>query len=237
MRTIYEDENILVIDKPAGIVVFPEDKMKGETLIARLLEKFPGLKNVGNAPRYGIVHRLDKETSGILLIAKNNNALKFLQKQFQDQGVEKRYLALLTGNLKSERGIIETLIGRSPKDRKKQKVYLPGEPQAQGKREAKTEYKVLTRLGQDFGGQRNYTLIEALPKTGRTHQIRTHFAYIHHPIAGDKKYGSKNQPCPKELKRLFLHATQLKIGLPNGEIKGFRSELPEDLKRVIEQLK
>ena len=199
---IYQDKNVVVIDKPAGV---NSDDFKGR------------------------VHRLDKDTSGILLIAKNKKSLDFLQKQFKKRKVKKIYLALIVGNLKGKRGRVETLLGRSPKDRKKQKVYLPFEPGAQGKRKAVTEYKVLQRF-------KNYDLIEAEPKTGRKHQIRVHLSYISHPLAGDKMYGFKGQPCPQGLKRQFLHASYLRLRLPNAKIKEFKSELPEDLKKVITKL-
>jgi len=199
---IYQDKNVVVIDKPAGV---NSDDFKGR------------------------VHRLDKDTSGILLIAKNKKSLDFLQKQFKKRKVKKIYLALIVGNLKEKRGRVETLLGRSPKDRKKQKVYLPFEPGAQGKRKAVTEYKVLQRF-------KNYDLIEAEPKTGRKHQIRVHLSYISHPLAGDKMYGFKGQPCPQGLKRQFLHASYLRLRLPNAKIKEFKSELPEDLKKVITKL-
>ncbi len=200
---LYEDENVLVIDKPAGI-------------------------NSDDFERR--VHRLDKDTSGILLIAKNDKALDFLQKQFKEGEVEKKYLALVVGNIKTEGGKIETLIGRSPGDRRKQKVYLPREPGSEGKRKAVTEYKVLQKF-------ENYTLIEALPKTGRKHQIRVHLAYLSHPIVGDKMYGFKNQPLPKGLKRQFLHANHLKVKLPNEKIKEFKSDLPNNLKLCLQSLK
>jgi len=199
---IYQDKNVVVIDKPAGV---NSDDFKGR------------------------VHRLDKDTSGILLIAKNKKSLDFLQEQFKKRKVKKIYLALIVGNLKGKRGRVETLLGRSPKDRKKQKVYLPFEPGAQGKRKAVTEYKVLQRF-------KNYDLIEAEPKTGRKHQIRVHLSYISHPLAGDKMYGFKGQPCPQGLKRQFLHASYLRLRLPNAKIKEFKSELPEDLKKVITKL-
>jgi len=261
LRIIYEDDDLLVIDKPSGITVFPaaprgeprqeregkvssfakatEDKER-KTLIDYLLEKFPNLKNIGKPPRFGIVHRLDKETSGILLIAKNDKALKFFQKQFEERKVTKKYLALVVGNIKENQGKIETLIGRSPKNRKKQRVYLPFEPLAKEKklRETITEYKVLTRLRQGFGGQeRYYTLVEAIPKTGRKHQLRVHFSNLGHPIAGDKLYGFKNQPGPKDLSRLFLHSHYLKIKLSNGEEKEFKSGLPKDLVKTLENLR
>lgn len=203
LRIIYENENLLAVDKPAGV-------------------------NSDDFQRR--VHRLDKDTSGILLIAKNDKTLEFLQKQFQEKKVEKKYLALTVGHLRNNEGLIETLIGRSPQDKRKQKVYLPNEPNAEGKREAITKYKVLQRL-------ENYDLIEVEPKTGRKHQIRTHLAYLGHPIAGDKLYGFKNQPRPEGLKRQFLHAIYLKIKMPNGEIKEFKSELPEELKKIIKKFK
>ena len=135
----------------------------------------------------------------------------------------------MVGSIKEEGGIIKTLIGRSPQNRKKQKVYLPLEPGSQRKREAITEYKVLERY-------KNYILAEVTPKTGRKHQIRTHFAYLHHPVVGDKLYGFKNQPSPKNLARHFLHAHYLKIKLLNNRVAEFKSDLPEDLKNVIKDL-
>lgn len=229
LKVIFEDENLLVIDKPAGITVFPEGEKEGKTLIDYLLNKYQKLRDAGTSPRYGIVHRLDKDTSGILLVAKNNKALTFFQNQFKEKSVVKKYITLLVGSIKEEGGIIKTLIGRSPQNRKKQKVYLPLEPGFQGKREAITEYKVLERY-------KDYILVEATPKTGRKHQIRTHFAYLHHPVAGDKLYGFKNQPSPKNLTGHFLHAYYLKIKLLNNRLAEFKSDLPEDLKNVIKDL-
>ena len=229
-KIIYEDNNLLVINKPARMIVFSENFVQEKSLINYLLEKFSYLKNVGQPFRYGIVHRLDKDTSGILLVAKNNKTLKSLQEQFQKRRVVKKYLALVMGKFKESEGKIETLIGRSLENRKKQKVYLALTPDSKGKREAKTSYKVLKRF-------KDYTLLEVEPKTGRKHQIRCHLNWVHHPIAGDKVYGFKNQPCPKGLKRQFLHASYLKIKLPDGKTKEFRSELPEELEQVIINLK
>ncbi|MBU3934575.1 RluA family pseudouridine synthase [Patescibacteria group bacterium] len=227
---IYEDNDVLAVNKPAGLIGFPEGNIKEKTLIDYLSEKYSGLKNAGIAPRYGIVHRLDKDTSGILLAAKTSQALFFLQKQFKNRTIQKKYLALVVGEVKDKNGDIETLIGRSLKDGKKQKVFLPGEPGSQNKRQAITEYGVLEKYD-------GYTLLEVTPKTGRKHQIRCHFAYIHHPIAGDKIYKFKNSPVPKGLTRHFLHASYLKFKLPNGEIKEIKSELPEELKKIIRDLK
>ena len=210
MKIIYEDENLLAIDKPAGMETIEIPDKLG--------------RKVFN------IHRLDKDTSGVNLFAKNQKDLIFFQKQFINREVEKRYLALAVGEIKDDQARIETLIGRSPRDKRKQKVYLPAEPGSTGKREAITEYKVLERF-------KNYTLLEVVPRTGRMHQIRCHLAYINHPIVGDKKYGFKNQPKPKDLNRQFLHASYIKIKLLNGEIKELNSELAQDLKLCLENLK
>lgn len=199
MKVIYEDENVKVIDKPAGVTTEEFEKP---------------------------AHRLDKDTSGVLLLAKTDKSLEFLQKQFKERKVKKKYIALVAGHLSAGQGEVEALIGRSPQDRRKQKVYLPNDPAQEGKRTAKTAYKVLQKL-------ENYDLIEAEPLTGRKHQIRAHMAYLGHPIAGDKMYGFKNQPCPDGLNRQFLHSSFLQIELPNGEIKEFNSELPKDLKLCL----
>ena len=179
IKIIYQDNNLLVIDKPAGIVVFPEGQTKDNTVIDALIERYPELKNAGESPRYGIVHRLDKDTSGVLLVAKSPEALIFLQKQFKNREVDKKYTALVVGTIKEDNGVIETLIGRSFRNPKKQGAYPLGYPNAKGKREAITEYKVLQRF-------KDYTLLEVQIKTGRRHQIRCHFSYLQHPVAGDK---------------------------------------------------
>ena len=241
LRILYEDSDVLVVDKPAGIVVFPEGpafakssagkaNSKENTLIDHLIEKFPELKNVGEAPRYGIVHRLDKDTSGLLLVAKTPEALIFLQKQFKNREVEKKYMALVTGAIDQENGVIHTFIARSKSDPRKQKATWLQDAKPEGKREAISEYKVLKRFA-------SYTLLEVKIKTGRKHQIRCHLAYIHHPIAGDRLYGFKDSPLPEGLTRQFLHASYLKIALPSGQMKEFNSDLPEDLKLIISNLK
>jgi 23S rRNA pseudouridine1911/1915/1917 synthase len=232
IEILYEDENLLVIDKPAGIVVFLEDKKQEKTLINLLSKKYPDLNKVGSSPRYGIVHRLDKDTSGVLLVAKNEKTLYFLQEQFKERRVEKKYILLAVGNLKQNQGKIETLMGRATKDRRKQKAYLPQEPASKGKslRSAETEYKVIEKF-------KDFTLIEALPKTGRKHQLRAHLAYLNHPIAGDKLYGFKNQPCPEGLKRQFLHASYIRLALPKGKKKEFVSKLPNGLQEILNNLK
>jgi len=232
IEILYQDKDLLVIDKPAGIIVYPEEALNEKTLIDFLLKEFPYLKKVGKKPRYGIVHRLDKDTSGLLLVAKSDESLNFFQKRFKERKVRKKYLSLIVGNLKAKEGTIETLIGRSAKDRRKQKVYFPYAPEVKGKklRKAETGYKVLQRF-------KDYTLIEAFLKTGRKHQIRAHLVFLGHPVAGDKLYGFKRQPCPKELSRQFLHAHYLKIKLPDGKEKEFKSELPKNLKKILRNLK
>jgi len=232
-NVLYENNNLLVIDKTAGISVFSESPTKEKTLSVFLLEKFPFLKKVANPPRYGIVHRLDRETSGVLLIAKNKKSLNFYQKQFKERKVIKRYIALVLGKLKQRKGKIETLIGRSPDNRLRQKVFLPFEPAAKGKRRAITKYRVL-KIFSD--GNQKYTLVEVEPETGRKHQIRVHFKYIGHPVLGDRLYGFKNQIFPGKLKRLFLHAFYLKISLLNNKKKEFKSKLPGELEIFLNSL-
>jgi len=246
LKIIYQDKNLLVVDKPSNIIVFSEKSItkktacgeRSRTMIDLLLEQFPHLENAGKPLRYGIVHRLDKDTSGVLLVAKNNKTLFYLQKQFKEREVSKRYIALVTGRLREKEGEIKTLIGRSPKDRIKQKVYFPFEPSSKNKREAVTNYRVLSVLCSCAKEKKEnyYTLVEVITKTGRKHQIRTHFNYLGHPVAGDKLYGFKNQISPAGLKRHFLHASFLEIKFLNGKKREFKSELPEDLTRVLENL-
>jgi 23S rRNA pseudouridine1911/1915/1917 synthase len=227
-KIIYEDKDLLVIDKPAGIVVFPEGQTKENTLVEALIERFGELKSVGEAPRYGIVHRLDKDTSGILLVAKSSEGLIFLQKQFINREVEKKYVCLVQGVMEDDSGEIKTLIARAKGDPRKQRAYSElNAPKSA--REAITEYKVLERFA-------DYTLLEVQIKTGRRHQIRCHLSYLKHPIAGDKLYSFKNSKIPEGLNRQFLHAKYLKIQLPDGQTKEFLSELPEELKQVIKNL-
>src|SRR3989344_187649 len=223
LKILYQDQDVLALDKLANVVVFPEIQITSHTLIDDILERFPEVKQVGEAPRYGIVHRLDKDTSGILLVAKTTEALIFLQKQFKNREVEKKYIALATGAVKDDRGTIHTLIGRAKSDPRKQAAHSLGYNGKTGLREAITDYKVLERFA-------SYTLLEVRIKTGRKHQIRCHLAYIHHPIAGDRLYGFKDSPLPEGLTRQFLHASYLKIALPSGQMKEFNSDLPEDLK-------
>jgi len=232
LNIIYEDDNVIVINKPAGLAVHPRQDKNGlpllseinSTLVSGLLAHYPLLAPVGDDStiRPGIVHRLDKDTSGLMIVAKNQKSFAWLKKQFKERKVFKKYLALVNGELKNDSGTIEAPLGRSKNDPTKQKIDATGKP-------AITEYEVKRRF-------KNFTLLETSPKTGRLHQIRVHLAHLSHPVAGDKKYGPKNRPCSAGLKRQFLHAQELKIILPEGNKKTFSAPLPMDLTTVIEKL-
>ncbi len=231
---IYQDENLLVINKPAGISAVSQDRTEEKTLIAEIINSYPELANVGEPPGYGLIHRLDKNTSGVILIAKNNPCLLFFQEQFKTRTVEKKYLALVCGIVESRNGTAVNLIGRSLKKGIKQKIFPLNEPIAKNLREAIICWQ---RIGVYSNGKDRYSLLEISPKTGRKHQIRAQLTYLKHPIAGDRLYGFKNQPEPKKLKRQFLHAAYLKIKLANGENKVFQAPLANDLKEVLKCLK
>ena len=224
IEIVFQNDNLLVVDKPAGLPVYEQEGKN--SLMEKLVQQEPDLSKVGHSPRYGLVHRLDKETSGLILVAKNNKALEFFQKQFQARTAKKKYLALVDGHLCPKEESINTLIGRSKQDFRKQKVFLPLEPKVGRARKAITDYKVLKEYP-------HCSLIEVSPQTGRKHQIRVHLAWKHHPIIGDEKYGFKGQFKVKCLRRLFLHAFYLKVKLMNGEEKEFSLPLPEDLKKVL----
>lgn len=218
---VYEDADLLVINKPAGLVVHPGAGHDSGTLVNALLAHCPQVAQQGNE-RPGIVHRLDEGTSGLIVMAKNAPALEQLQRQFAGRQVEKVYLALLEGTLQPLQGVIEAPIGRNPRHRQRMAVV------AAGGRPARTAYRVREHLG-------SYTLIEARPETGRTHQIRVHLAAIGHPVVGDSLYGRRHAPFG--LQRQFLHAWQLTFALPgSGERRTFIAPLPDDLRQVLETL-
>ena len=242
LKIIHEDATLLVVEKPAGMAVWKEGPGEGKTIGEAIAEQFPNQKALGEERRYGILHRLDKDTSGILLVAKTPEAFSFFQKQFQDRNVQKKYLCLAEGNVKEEKGKIETLLGRALSDKRKQKVFMPGEPGSQGKREAVTEYRVQERYpgrsdSDESSDSKRYTLLEMYPKTGRKHQLRVQLASLGHPITGDRLYGFKNQKTLPGLQRHFLHASSIRIAYPNGTIQEFTSELPEDLRSILYNLK
>ena len=227
LNVIYEDKNFLVINKPAGIVVHPDEHHKTETLVQFLAKKYPEIENVGGDPsRPGLVHRLDKDTSGLLIVAKDQKSFEYLKSVFQKREVKKTYLVLVSGNVKTSSGIIDLPIGRSRKDSQRR---IAGRGASGKLREAVTEYKVVKRF-------EKFTLLETRLITGRTHQIRAHFAAISRPVACDKIYGGKNPACPAGLVRQFLHAWKLEFVSPSGAKMSFEADLPEDLQAVLDEL-
>lgn len=236
LEIVYEDEDVLVINKPAGLVVHPgtHGAHLDDSLVNAILHHCKGkLGGINGTLRPGIVHRLDKDTSGLLVVAKNDMAMQSLTKQFQEKTVKKVYYALLIGHLEPLKGTIEAPIGRSPKDRKLMAVVRDG----QGK-EAITHYEVEQYYEDSKGNQ--YTLVRVHLITGRTHQIRVHFSAIGFPLAGDPSYGRAkvNHEFEKNygLKRQFLNATELDFVLPNGKKMHFETKLPADLTQILEQL-
>jgi len=218
IKIIYEDDDVLAINKPAGLLVHGQD-----SLVDWLLENYPEIKNVGEDPaRPGIVHRLDKDTSGVLLVAKNQRAFEYLKEQFKNRKIKKKYIVLVWGDIKNDKGIIDLPIAKSKKDFRKR----TSTGKVAGKiREAITEYKVLKRFSV-------YTLIEVSPQTGRTHQIRVHLKAIGHPVVGDKLYGPKEAPIDRQ----FLHANSLEFKLLGGSVIKLEADLPEDLKNFLDML-
>lgn len=222
LNVLYSDDVIAIIDKPAGLVVHPAPGHPDGTLVNALLHRFPQLtQGAWNSRRPGIVHRIDRETSGLLLVALNVTVVRALQKQFKRREVEKRYLALVWGHLEPERAAIESPIARDPRDRKRMAVRPDG-------RYARTEYRVLQLL-------RDSTLAEVDLLTGRTHQIRVHMAAIGHPVLGDGGYGrgASTDMAPRQM----LHATELGFRHPrSGEALRFHSDPPRDFQEVLERL-
>lgn len=222
LNIVYEDLNIIVVNKPAGLTVHRGIRTK-RTLVDLIIEYYPPIKNIGeDAARPGIVHRLDKDTSGLMVIAKNNETFYFLKKQFMERKVEKRYIILARGRVKDKKGIIISDIGRFRDKQIIKNLKSKIEDQNLNFKEAITEYKVLKRF-------KDYTLCEARPKTGRMHQIRAHFKSIGHPVAGDKKYAFRRQKDIIKFLRQFLHASYLRFSLPRGGIMAFEVDLPNDL--------
>ena len=212
---VLEDEHLIVVDKPDGVTVHPGPGHRGDTLIEALTASRPGLAGVGSDPeRPGVVHRLDKDTSGLLLVAKTNAALKSLSAAIKARDIVRTYTALVAGRINPEQGVIEAPIGRDPANRMRQAVISLGKP-------ARTRYRVVRPVS-------GASLIEVVLETGRMHQIRVHMAAMKHPVIGDRTYG--NIPGPPGLGRQFLHATRLEFQHPaTGETVKAESELPPDL--------
>jgi 23S rRNA pseudouridine1911/1915/1917 synthase len=221
---IFENDDLIVVNKPAGMVVHPAAGHYSGTLVNAVLGYDPDLEGIGGEERPGLVHRLDKETSGLIILAKNERAHNWLQDQFRLRKVEKTYLALVDGKPPTPAGRVEAPIGRDPSHRKKMAIVSPGKG-----REAVSEYKTLESF-------RNHTLLEFHPQTGRTHQIRLHCQFLGCPIVGDSVYGKRSVTAT--IDRHFLHAFRLKIILPGEKSpRTFEAELPEELKNVLDEVK
>lgn len=230
LKIIYEDGDVVVINKQPDISVHPSINEPGGTLVNALIARYPGLRGIGEDPlRPGIIHRLDKDTSGILVVAKNQKTFDFLKKEWQSGRVIKKYFALVWGRFDKTNGEIKSELARSTKDFRKRMIVRPEKNKSKkitGKL-AITEYKVIKKY-------QNFSLIEVYPKTGRTHQIRIHMASIGHPIVGDEVYGAKKE-LPGGLKRQFLHANYLSFSLFNKKM-AFEADIPEDLEQVLAKL-
>ncbi len=259
IKILYEDKNILVIDKPSGLSTHQDGRNKEKTLTDWVLKNYPKIKNVGESiffekkeiKRPGIVHRLDRETSGVLILAKNEKMHECLKKQFSAPAIElktggrladrqnrvhKTYVAIVDGWVKNDRGVINKPIGRSPVDFRRR---LAGRGARGEMREAITEYKVLKRFtlpvkgeGPKAEGVNKFTYLEIKPKTGRTHQIRVHMKFLNHPVVCDSLYNPKGV-CPKGLTRLALHARSIEFMNLQGKVVKVESPIPLGIKKVV----
>ena len=222
----YEDDDMLIINKPAGMVVHPSIGHESGTLVNAVLHHCPELEGVGGERRPGIVHRLDMDTSGLIVVAKNDKALQYLQAQFKERTVDKLYLALVDGQVNPPEALVDAPIGRDPRQRKKMAV-IPMHYSAKS-RPAQTYYQ--TKISFD-----DHTLLQCTLYTGRTHQIRVHLQYIGFPIVGDKVYGRRKQSI--KLNRQFLHAEQLTLKRPSDEQPiTCMAELPPKLQNILDQI-
>jgi 23S rRNA pseudouridine1911/1915/1917 synthase len=260
IKVLYEDKDILAIDKPSGISVHADGRSKEKTITDWVLKNYPKMKGVGEPmgeiERPGIVHRLDKDTSGVLLLAKNQKAHEFLKQQFQDREIKKTYVAIVDGWLKDDRGVINKPIGRSPSDFRRR---LAGRGARGEMREAITEYKVLERFtlpapslrregnirqtppakGECLKGEGvmnkisgKFSFLELKPKTGRTHQIRVHMKFLNHPVACDSLYNPSGF-CPKDIDRLALHAKSIEFKDMKGKTLKIESKIPKEFEKVV----
>ncbi|MDW8799611.1 RluA family pseudouridine synthase [Clostridium sp. A1-XYC3] len=219
---VYEDSDVIVVNKPQGMVVHPAPGVYSGTLVNALLYHCKDLSGINGVARPGIVHRIDKDTSGILVVAKNDNSHNKLAEQLKDHSMTRTYVALVEGIIKKEEGTVDAPLGRHPVDRIKIAVVKDG-------RRAVTHYRVLETL-------KNNTLIECRLETGRTHQIRVHMAYISHPLIGDPVYGHKKQRF--NLEGQMLHAKKLGFIHPTtGKYIEFHCDIPEHFKRVLDILR
>jgi 23S rRNA pseudouridine1911/1915/1917 synthase len=227
IKIIFENKDIIVVDKPVGLSIHAGVGKSEKTLVDFLLEKFPEIASVGDAPeiRPGIVHRLDKETSGVMIVARNQKSFEYLKDLFKNRKIEKIYMALVHGKLKEKEGQVEGEMGRSKKDFRKQ-ALVRGKISVRKERYSLTHFKVKKEV-------ENGTLLEVSPKTGRMHQIRVHLHSIGHPIVGDKKYTFKeykNIDAP----RMFLHAASISFTGHGNKKYFFESELPKEFQKYLD---
>lgn len=221
----YEDGDLIILSKPAGMVVHPAYGHTTGTLVNALLAHTPELSGIGGVVRPGIIHRLDKDTSGLMIVAKNDFSHQVLSQELKDRKIKRTYLALVHGRFKERKGTIDAPIGRSPKFRQKMAVM------GTAAREAVSHYQVLATYN-------NYSLVSVSLETGRTHQIRVHMKYINHPVVGDQLYGSGRSKRDLGLDRQFLHAYKLEFTHPRtGKRMVFEDKLPPDLQEVLDKLK
>lgn len=224
LDVIFENNDLMVVNKPAGMVVHPAAGHSSGTLVHAALAHAPEMEGVGGIQRPGVVHRLDKNTSGIILLAKNDHTHHFLQDQFRDRLVKKVYLALVDGHPPTAKGRIEAAIGRDTTQRKRMAV----KPEHKG-RAAISDYRTLESFP-------NHSLLEVHPLTGRTHQIRVHMAFLDCPIVGDTIYGRRKPTLP--LKRHFLHAQRIRIKIPSeAEPRTFEAKLPDALQNTLTSIR
>ncbi len=227
LTVIYQDEDVIVVDKPAGLTVHPAPGHPSGTLVNALLAIAPELAAVRETMRPGIVHRLDRDTSGLLVVARSERARASLIRQLKEREVHKTYLALVQGVPQPPQGTIEAPIGRHPRNRKKMAVVAGG-------REAETRYRVREVLDSPSADRRSLALLEVEPVTGRTHQVRVHLAAIGHPVVGDGVYGRRSPLVGRQ----FLHAWRLAFELPSsGRLVEFESPLPADLREALRSLR
>jgi len=221
---LFENDDLMVVNKPAGMVVHPSAGHTTGTLVHAALSHAPEMEGIGGEKRPGVVHRLDKDTSGIILLAKNDRTHQWLQDQFRKREIQKVYLALVDGSPPTPKGRIEAPIGRDPKTRMKMAVVSSNKG-----RDSVSEYRTLEKFPK-------HTLLEVYPKTGRTHQIRLHLAYIGCPVAGDEIYGRRHATIP--VSRHFLHAYKITFRLTGDEMPStFTAPLPEELENVLQELR
>lgn len=240
VERIYEDDDVLVVNKPAGMMVHGDGRSNVPTLAGWIVARYPQMASVGEPwtaptgemiPRPGIVHRLDRETSGVMIVAKTQEAFEYLKQQFKDRLAHKQYDVLVYGWPKEDGGTIDKPIGRSPKDFRR----WSAQPGARGEmRDAQTTWRVIAR-GTDTETGEQVAHLQAEPFTGRTHQIRVHLKAIHHPVVCDSLYAA-GKPCLFGLRRVALHACSLTITLPSGSKESFEAPVPEDLRAALEGL-